>query len=116
MLREISAQVAAGHRLEDVLTTVTSVLVERADFRSVAIWLYLRDEECEHCRDAPLAEPAAERRLHRVTRTASPSLAGLDLLHTLPLSEAFAARLARDRAPICQNDLLELAKLVSLMT
>src|SRR5688572_843431 len=49
MLREISAQVAAGHRLDDVLTTVTSVLVERADFRSVAIWLYLRDDECEHC-------------------------------------------------------------------
>jgi formate hydrogenlyase transcriptional activator len=116
MLREISAQVAAGHRLEDVLTTVTSVLVERADFRSVAIWLYLRDEECEHCREAPLAERAAEPRLHRVTRTASPSLAGLDLLHALPLSETFAGRLARDRAPICHNDLVELAKLVSQMT
>ena len=116
MLREISAQVAAGHRLEDVLTTVTSVLVERADFRSVAIWLYLRDEECEHCREAPLAERAAEPRLHRVTRTASPSLAGLDLVHALPLSETFAGRLARDRAPICHNDLVELAKLVSQMT
>jgi formate hydrogenlyase transcriptional activator len=116
MLREISAQVAAGHRLEDVLTTVTSVLVERADFRSVAIWLYLRDDECEHCREAPLAERAAEPRLHRFTRTASPSLAGLDLVHALPLSEAFAARLARDRAPICQDDLVELAKLVSQMT
>jgi len=116
MLREISAQVAAGHRLEDVLTTVTSVLVERADFRSVAIWLYLRDDECEHCGEAPVAERAAEPRLHRVTRTASPSLAGLDLVHTLPLSETFAARLARDRAPICHNDLVELAKLVSQMT
>jgi formate hydrogenlyase transcriptional activator len=116
MLREISAQVAAGHRLEDVLTTVTSVLVERADFRSVAIWLYLRDDECEHCREVPVAERSAEPRLHRLTRTASPSLAGLDLLHTLPLSEAFTARLARDRAPICRNDLVELAKLVSEMT
>jgi transcriptional regulator with GAF, ATPase, and Fis domain len=116
MLREISAQVAAGHRLEDVLTSVTSVLVERADFRSVAIWLYLRDEECEHCRESPPSEPAAQRRLHRVTRTASPSLADLDLLHVLPLSDAFAARLARDRAPVCHNDLVELAKLFSVMT
>ncbi|HEU4523757.1 MAG TPA: sigma 54-interacting transcriptional regulator, partial [Gemmatimonadales bacterium] len=116
MLREISAQVAAGHRLADVLGSVTSVLVERADFRSVAIWLYLRDDECEHCRDAPSGEATADRRLHRFTRTASPSLAGLDLAHVLPLSEAFAARLARDRAPICHNDLVELAKLVSRMT
>jgi transcriptional regulator with GAF, ATPase, and Fis domain len=113
MLREISAQVAAGHRLEDVLTTVTSVLVERADFRSVAIWLYLRDEECEHCREAVASERAAERRLHRVTRTARRHLTEYELLHTLPLSDAFAARLARDRAPICQNDPLELVKLVS---
>ena len=114
MLREISAQVAGGHRLEDVLTTVTSVLVERANFRSVAIWLYLRDDQCEHCREASPAEPTTERRLHRVTRTASPPM--LEQLHTLPLSDAFAARLARDRAPICENDLLKLAKLVALMT
>src|SRR5262245_11517563 len=91
MLREISAQVAAGHRLEDVLTTVTSVLVERADFRSVAIWLYLRDDECEHCRDTSAAVSTATRRLHRVTRTTSPRLTEAELLHTLPLSDAFAA-------------------------
>ena len=116
MLREISAQVAAGHRLEDVLTTVTSVLVERADFRSVAIWLYLRDNECEHCRDAPTSEHITARRLHRVTRTTSPRLTEAELLHTLPLSDPFAARLARDRAPICHNDLLELTKLIAFMT
>ena len=116
MLREISARVAAGHRLEDVLTTVTSVLVDRADFRSVAVWLYLRDDECEHCRAAVTSDQTAQRRLHRVTRTASPPMTDLEQLHTLPLSDAFAARLARDRAPICENDLLELAKLVALMT
>ena len=115
-LREISAQVAAGHRLEDVLTTVTSVLVERANFRSVAIWLYLRDEECEHCRAAPASDLRTQRRLHRVTRTASLPVMDLERLHTLPLSDAFAARMASDRAPICENDLLELMKLVSLMT
>jgi formate hydrogenlyase transcriptional activator len=112
MLREISAQVAGGHRLEDVLTTVTSVLVERADFRSVAIWLYLRDDECEHCREASPADGTTERRLHRVTRTASPSLTDLDAVHTLPLSDALAARLTRDRTPICHNDLVKLAKLI----
>jgi formate hydrogenlyase transcriptional activator len=116
MLREISAQVAGGHRLEDVLTTVTSVLVERADFRSVAIWLYLRDDQCEHCREASPAGRTTERRLHRVTRTASPSLADLDSVHAMSLSEVFAARLARDRAPICQNDLVELAKLAAQIT
>jgi formate hydrogenlyase transcriptional activator len=116
MLREISAQVAAGDRLEDVLTTVTSVIVERAGFRSVAIWLYLRDEECEHCRAAPASDLKTQRRLHRVTRTASPPMTDLERLHTLSLSDVFAARLARDRAPICENDLLELAKLIALMT
>ena len=114
MLREISARVAAGHRLEDVLTTVTSVLVERADFRSVAIWLYLQDDECERCRATPASDRTAQRRLHRVTRTASSPM--LEQLHTLPLNDAFAARLARDRSPICENDLLKLAKLVALMT
>jgi formate hydrogenlyase transcriptional activator len=116
MLREISARVAAGHRLDDVLTTVTSVLVDRADFRSVAVWLYLRNDECEHCRAAAASDQTAQRRLHRVTRTASEPMTDLEQLHTLPLSDAFAARLARDRAPICENDLLELAKLVALMT
>jgi formate hydrogenlyase transcriptional activator len=116
MLREISARVAAGDRLEDVLTTVTSVLVEGADFRSVAIWLYLRDEECEHCRQAPVSQRVAERRLHRVTRTASTRLSEQDLLHTLPLSDEFAARLARDPAPICENDVMGLARLVSLLS
>jgi formate hydrogenlyase transcriptional activator len=116
MLREISARVAAGDRLEDVLTTVTSVLVERADFRSVAIWLYLRDDECEHCRAAPASDRVTERRLHRVTRTVSPRLTDHDLLHTLPLSDAFAARLVRDRAPIRENDLVKLGKLVALLS
>ena len=114
MLREISARVAAGHRLEDVLTTVTSVLVERADFRSVAIWLYLQDDECERCRALPASDRTEQRRLHRVTRTTSSPM--LEQLHTLPLNDAFAARLARDRSPICENDLLKLAKLVALMT
>jgi formate hydrogenlyase transcriptional activator len=114
MLREISARVAAGHRLEDVLTTVTSVLVERADFRSVAIWLYLQDDECERCRAMPASDRTEQRRLHRVTRTTSSPM--LEQLHTLPLNDAFAARLARDRSPICENDLLKLAKLVALMT
>ena len=114
MLREISARVAAGHRLEDVLTTVTSVLVERADFRSVAIWIYLQDDECERCRTKPASERTAERRLHRVTRTASTPM--FEELHTLPLNDVFAARLARDRSPIWENDLLKLAKLVALMT
>ena len=114
MLREISARVAAGHRLEDVLTTVTSVLVERADFRSVAIWLYLQDDECERCRALPASDRTEQRRLHRVTRTTSSPM--LEQLHTLPLNDAFAARLARDRSPIYENDLLKLAKLVALMT
>jgi formate hydrogenlyase transcriptional activator len=114
MLREISARVAAGHRLEDVLTTVTSVLVERADFRSVAIWLYLQDDECERCRALPASDRTEQRRLHRVTRTASPPI--LEQLHTLPLNDAFAARLARDRSPICENDPLKLAKQVAHMT
>ena len=114
MLREISARVAAGHRLEDVLTTVTSVLVERADFRSVAIWLYLQDDECERCRALPASDRTEQRRLHRVTRTTSSPM--LEQLHTLPLNDAFAARLARDRSPIWENDLLKLAKLVALMT
>jgi len=114
MLREISARVAAGHRLEDVLTTVTSVLVERADFRSVAIWLYLQDDECERCRATPASDRTAQRRLHRVTRTATSPM--FEQLHTLPLNAAFAARLARDRSPICENDLLKLARLVALMT
>ena len=115
MLREISARVAAGHRLEDVLTTVTSVLVERADFRSVAIWLYLQDDECGRCRAAPASDRTAQRRLHRVTRTANTPM--LEELHTLPLNlDVFAARLARDRSPICENDLLKLAKVIALMT
>jgi formate hydrogenlyase transcriptional activator len=114
MLREISARVAAGHRLEDVLTTVTSVLVERADFRSVAIWLYLQDDECERCRALPASDRTEQRRLHRVTRTTSSPM--LEQLHTLPLNDAFAARLARDRSPIWENDLLKLAKLLALMT
>jgi formate hydrogenlyase transcriptional activator len=92
------------------------VLVERADFRSVAIWLYLRGDECEHCRDLPASERTAERRLHRVTRTASPRLTEAEALHTLPLSDAFAARLTRDRAPICANDLLDLAEQLQLLT
>ena len=114
MLREISARVAAGHRLEDVLTTVTSVLVERADFRSVAIWLYLQDDECERCRALPASDRTEQRRLHRVTRTTSSPM--LEQLHTLPLNDVFAARLARDRSPIWENDLLKLAKLLALMT
>ena len=114
MLREISARVAAGHRLEDVLTTVTSVLVERADFRSVAIWLYLQDDECERCRAMRASDRTEQRRLHRVTRTASQPM--FEQLHTLPLNDAFAARLARDRSPIWENDLLKLAKLLALMT
>jgi formate hydrogenlyase transcriptional activator len=116
MLREISAQLAAGQRLEDVLTTITSVLVERAGFRSVAMWLYLRDEQCHHCREAGSVDPASGRRLHRVTRTAMPSTPAFDAIHTLPLSTDFAELLALNRAPICGNNLLELGKTLALLS
>ena len=116
MLREISGRLAAGHRVEDVLTTITSVLVERADFRSVGVWLYLLDDECERCRELGANDGADGRRLHRVTRTTSPGLPAFEQVHSVPLSKPFADQVARHRAPLCENDLLELGKTLSFIT
>ncbi|MEZ0333930.1 MAG: sigma 54-interacting transcriptional regulator [Gemmatimonadales bacterium] len=116
MLREITGRLAAGQRLEDVLTTITSVLVERAGIRSVAIWLYLFDEECKHCRDLPVTDPPNGRRLHRVARSTNPPVVAFEHLHTLPLSEAFAEQVSRDRSPTWYNELLELGHLISVST
>jgi transcriptional regulator with GAF, ATPase, and Fis domain len=116
ILREITGRLAAGQRLEDVLTTITSVLVERAGVRSVAIWLYLSDDECEQCRDVPGAPASGERRLHRVARSANPPVPAFDHVHTLPLDETFAARVRRDRAPIWHNGPLELAHQIRTST
>ncbi len=116
MLREITGRLAAGQRLEDVLITITRVLVERAGLRSVAIWLYLFDEECENCRDLPVTDPPNGRRLHRVARSTNPPVTAYDHLHTLPLSEATADRLSRESPPIWHNDLLELGQMVSAGT
>jgi formate hydrogenlyase transcriptional activator len=109
ILREISGRLAAGQRLEEVLTTVTTVLVERAGVRAVGIWLYLTNDECEQCRDVPSAHG---RRLHRMVRSTNPAVTAFGDVHVLPLDEAFAERVHRDRAPVWHNTPLELGELV----
>ncbi len=111
ILREITGRLAAGQRLEEVLTTITSVLVERANIRGVGIWLTLSDRECDCCRDLPEAEQS-ERRLHRVARSTNPPLPAFENEHALPLDEAFVERVKQDRSPIWHNTPLELARLV----
>ncbi len=112
ILREISGRLAAGQRLEDVLTTVTSVLVERVGVRAVATWLYLTDDECEQCRELPGVVGSAQRRLHRVVRSTNPAMTAFGDLHVLPVDEAFVDEVRRDRAPFWYNDPFELGKLV----
>ena len=112
ILREISGQLAAGPSLEDVLATVTNVLVERVGVRAVAIWLCLTDAECEHCREIPGVRGADERRLHRVVRSTNPAVNAFGDVHALPVDEAFAEQVRRDRAPFWYNTPLELGELV----
>jgi transcriptional regulator with GAF, ATPase, and Fis domain len=112
ILREISGRLAAGQSLEDVLTTVTSVLVERAGVRAVATWLYLSDDDCEDCRDLHAAGDSGERRLHRVVRSTNLPMEAFGDVHALPLDEAFAAQVRRDKAPLWYNSPIELGRLV----
>ena len=112
ILREISGQLAVGPSLEDVLATVTNVLVERVGVRAVAIWLCLTDAECEHCREIPGVRGSDERRLHRVVRSTNPAVNAFGDVHALPVDEPFAEQVRRDRAPFWYNTPLELAELV----
>ncbi len=104
-LRRVTAGLAAGQRLTDVLDAVTRGLQMGGRFASATVYLYLKDAECPVCRHQAPLRPSPDRRLHRVSFVGDPVQEAPEIYHTVAEGQYLAGRAAQLRRTLLVNDL-----------
>ncbi len=103
-LRRITAGMAGGQRLQEVLDGVTRGLRRSGRLTSVSVSLYAADGECPICRQRPPLVPSGERRLHRVGFDADREREPPAVFHAIGLGERLSGRAARERRVLIVDD------------
>jgi formate hydrogenlyase transcriptional activator len=104
-LQRVTAAMAVGQRVEDVIDAVTAGLRTSGQMCAVSVSLYLHDGECPVCQEQPPLEPSTERRLHRVAWYAH----GFEvsaLFHVAKLGQFFVGRAAEQQSALLIEDML----------
>src|SRR5688572_18608287 len=103
-LQRITAAMAVGQSVEDVLDAITAGMRTSGQMLAVSVSLYLHDGECPLCQARAPVEPSAERRLHRVAFY-SQSVTASAHFHATRLGKFFAGYAAQERRLLVIDDM-----------
>ena len=103
-LQRITAAMAVGQRVEDVLDAITAGMRSSGQMLAVSVSLYLHDGECPVCQARAPVEPSTERRLHRVAFY-SQTVTVSEHFHATRLGKFFAGYAAQERRLLVIDDM-----------